>query len=477
MAATTATISSGICVIGGGPAGSTVAHRLASLGHDVCLVERDCFPRFHIGASLPASILPLLEVVGARERVETAGFLRPDRITVRWAEASPVTRTQPGPPGLHVDRGEFDRLLLHNAAAGGVNVLQPAHATGAERSDDGGWVVKLSHDGQSKQVTARLVVDASGGGHFLSGRRRRLSAPLVALYAHWVRGDDGEVAGRVEAGEDEWFWCAPLSKGTSVAVVFIDPERLSGISRADIETAYRALLGKSTLFREAGFARIVSPVRACDASSRYAEDAAASDFVRVGDANLSLDPLSSQGVQLAVASGLQAAIVINTLVKHPANAGAAIAFYRDRQKEKVRQYAAKTAEFYRERAAVCDRPFWRERAVFTGDLQPPLLESEKLDRIRPVGLSNLVKVAKTPTIRGDIIVSSPALHHESLDRPVAFLGGVEIVPLLGQIGCGQTAEAIVRNWSEHLPVELGWKIMDWLWQRKIVVPIAGLQRQ
>src|SRR5215510_11113439 len=54
-------ITSDICVIGGGPSGSTIAHRLASFGHDVCLVERHAFPRLHIGASLPPTILPLLE--------------------------------------------------------------------------------------------------------------------------------------------------------------------------------------------------------------------------------------------------------------------------------------------------------------------------------------------------------------------------------------------------------------------------------
>jgi NADPH-dependent glutamate synthase beta subunit-like oxidoreductase len=67
--------SADVCVIGGGPAGSTIAHRLASLGHEVCLVERDAAPRPHIAASLPATILPLLEVIGVRERVEGEGFL------------------------------------------------------------------------------------------------------------------------------------------------------------------------------------------------------------------------------------------------------------------------------------------------------------------------------------------------------------------------------------------------------------------
>jgi hypothetical protein len=178
-------------------------------------------------------------------------------------------------------------------------------------------------------------------------------------------------------------------------------------------------------------------------------------------------------VQLAVASGLQAAIVVNTLLKHPDDAQAAIAFYPDRQKEKVRQYAGRTAEFYRERAAVCDRPFWRQRAVFAGAMAPPALTSEKADRTCSVGLSRSARIEKTSTIRDDRIVSTPALHHETLDRPVAFLGGVELASLLDHVRPGLTVQAIVRNWSEHVSPELGWEIMDWLWQRKIIVPTAA----
>src|SRR5688572_29358999 len=61
-----------ICVIGGGPAGSTVARELASLGHDVILVERAPFPRRHIGESLSPGILPLLDLIGIRNRIEDA---------------------------------------------------------------------------------------------------------------------------------------------------------------------------------------------------------------------------------------------------------------------------------------------------------------------------------------------------------------------------------------------------------------------
>ena len=58
-----------VCVIGGGPAGATIARRLALPGHEVCLLEREIFPRAHIGKSLAPGILALLDFLGIREQI------------------------------------------------------------------------------------------------------------------------------------------------------------------------------------------------------------------------------------------------------------------------------------------------------------------------------------------------------------------------------------------------------------------------
>jgi flavin-dependent dehydrogenase len=468
LAASTRTAD--ICVIGGGPAGSTVAHRMASFGHDVCLVERDASPRPHLAASLPSTILPLLEVIGARDRVQDAGFLRPEHIVVWWAESQPSIRSLPGPSGFHVDRREFDRLLLQNAQANGVAVLQPAHALRPERMDGGGWKIRVHHDGQEKEIVARFVVDASGGRNVLRGRRHRASAPLLAVFTEWVIRSTS-IEGGVEAGEDEWFWHAPISRARSVVAVFLDPKRLSGTTRETLATAYDALLARSSLLPVGRRKRMVGPVAACDASSRYAEEPAGVDFIRVGDCCLSVDPLSSQGVQLAIASGLQAAVVVNTIARYPALAEAAIEFYRDRQRERVRRHAAKAATFYRERATVCDRLFWQQRAAFVGGIETKVLNTERLEPACRIRLSSVAKVESVPAIRQELIALLPALHHPALDRPVAFLHGAELVPFLRQIRPGQTAGCIAEKWSRRLSVELSWKILHWLWERRILVPL------
>ena len=339
-------ITSDVCVIGGGPAGSSVAQRLASFGHDVCLVERHTRPRPHVAASLPSSILPLLEVLGVRGSVEAAGFLRPERIVVWWAEPSPTLRSLPGPPGFHVERGAFDRLLLQNTGVNGVRVLQPAQAMRPERLGDGSWRIPIRYEGNLKEVISRFVVDASGARSLLGGVRSRVSAPLLALYARLSGVEGGEIEGRVEAGEQEWFWYAPLAGGLAVAAVFVDPKRLSATRHADIGATYEQLLGRFRLLGGRRRCHVEDGVKACDASSRYAEEPVGHGFVKVGDACFTLDPLSSQGIQSAIASALQAAIVVNTWARCSENSEAAKAFYRERQKEKVQQHSLKTALFY-----------------------------------------------------------------------------------------------------------------------------------
>jgi len=124
-----------------------------------------------------------------------------------------------------------DSLLLQNAEAKGVRVLQPAQAMQPVRLSSGQWRISLRHQGNLQEIISRFVVDASGGRDLLGARRHRVSAPLLALYAQWRGVDDGEREGRVEAGEQEWFWYAPLGRERSVAAVFIDPKRLSSTHR------------------------------------------------------------------------------------------------------------------------------------------------------------------------------------------------------------------------------------------------------
>ena len=93
MATTSAALppSADIVVAGGGPAGATISRLLAGFGFRVVVLEKHRFPRHQIGESLTPSILPILDFLGLRARVEAAGFLRMVGHTVCWGSPQPRT--------------------------------------------------------------------------------------------------------------------------------------------------------------------------------------------------------------------------------------------------------------------------------------------------------------------------------------------------------------------------------------------------
>src|SRR6187402_2985422 len=125
-----------VIVIGGGPSGAAVATRLAQAGRDVLLLERESFPRFHIGESLLPCSMPLIEQLGAMPRLQAAGFLPKYAAEFVTADGSLRRRYAfadgliPGAPSAYeVDRSQFDKLLLDNAAERGVEVRQGERVT------------------------------------------------------------------------------------------------------------------------------------------------------------------------------------------------------------------------------------------------------------------------------------------------------------------------------------------------------------
>jgi 2-polyprenyl-6-methoxyphenol hydroxylase-like FAD-dependent oxidoreductase len=462
-----------VIVIGGGPAGAAAALRAAQLGHSVCLIER-AGTRWHHGhaQSLAPGALPLLDAIGVREEI-AARFPAASGVTLLWAQDQPERRDFDGAGGLHIERSAFDRIMRDAAARAGAVVLA---ATVLEARHDGAsspvWVVRVAAGGRTVEMRARVIVDAAGRSSGIPGLRPRGSAsrhalPLLAILGRWsgVRMDGS----LVEAAEDRWYWAGRSGDGAVTAAVFLDP-RARPRGHADLARTYASLVKASRLLDPV---MCGNPTRviACDATSRHVLDPIGPRSIRVGESALSVDPLSSQGIQAALAAALQAAIVLNTWLRRSSQAAAADAFYRERHAEMAHRSRMNSARLYVEAAHRFPHPFWAARGGPEGESVAPA--EERLcdglpDPSTPVRLAAGVQLKCTAVVRHDLAEFAPAIVSTGRDRPVAFVDNVPVGELAGLLAAGTPALEVVRGWSERVGQAAAFRALRWMWQAGVI---------
>ena len=382
-------------------------------------------------------------------------------------DGGPRERREDGAPGLLVDRGRFDLLLLEHARSLGVRVLQPAAV--AERRHDGEqWRLRVDRQEGSLQVDAALLAVASGRGRGVGTRRAPTGPRTLALYGYW-HGGRGPAPPRIEALEDSWCWSVPLPDGSTNALVFVDPDRLR--SGRSAEACYHALLGRSTVDHDLVGARLAGRVRAADATPFLDTDCVTADTIKVGDAAVSVDPISSSGVQRAVQTALAGAVVVNTLLRRPAAADVAQRFYRDSLQRAADRHTGWAASHYAAAAATRAGSFWtrRSQAGLAAAETQPQAPGPSVGPDAPLALSPQAAFVDLPCVAGEFVELKPAVAHPRLEEPVAYLGGWELAPLVRRVPAGVTGRELVRAWSGVVPESAGVAIAGWLTSRGILV--------
>ena len=214
-----------VAIIGGGPAGSTVATLLARAGRRVIVFEREKFPRFHIGESLLPFSMKTFTRLGLHEKLLRAGFIKKYGGEIMGACSDTGTkfyfkdgyRSQTD-HAYQVTRGDFDKVLLDHARESGAEVHEQTPVDSVEFSKDGVELAVRSN-GSSHSIQARYVVDASGCASML-GRQFKIKKTYehlqkLSIFAHYdgvwrAEGIDGTLTVLIRA-LDRWFWLVPLT--------------------------------------------------------------------------------------------------------------------------------------------------------------------------------------------------------------------------------------------------------------------------
>lgn len=351
-----------VLVIGGGPGGSTAAALLAGQGIDVTLMERQRFPRYHIGESLLPSALRILDELGLREKVESHGFQRKAGALFDWSdEVWDFAFGTPREPlhAFQVVRSEFDQLLLENAAATGVDVREEVDVTEiefeGERPRQASFV---DGSGRRGSCSFDVVVDASGrtgllATRHLKNRNFHEAFRNVALWGYWRdagrldRGPEGATAScSIPHG---WIWAIPLHDGSlSVGVVMHKSTMKELREQHTLDAIYRQALESSPIVSElVAPGEMTGSLRAETDYSYAADRFSGPGYYLVGDAACFLDPLLSTGIHLATFSGLVAAASIASALRGEVGESEASEFFGASYRRAYMRMLVVVSAFYR----------------------------------------------------------------------------------------------------------------------------------
>jgi FADH2 O2-dependent halogenase len=326
-------------IIGGGPAGASMAAYLAKEGIDCVIFERMIFPRWHVGESLVPSSTRVFRDLGFLEKMEASGFPRKygaawtsaankrKYYTHNWEGLEPSSsvsfrlneREQPGvdqPYTWHVDRGEFDNLLLHHAHELGAHVYEGVSVKHADFSDPD--VVRLTYGlgRRDAETTVRMLVDASGRRTVIGNQMKwRIKDDVFNQYAihSWFEGYDRMALANHEEMRNyifihflpvtnTWVWQIPISEGITSVGVVTQKKNLAGSKESREKFFWDTLGSRPELQAGLKASEQVRPLRDEGDYSYAMKQIAGDRLIMVGDAARFVDPIFSTGVSIALNS-------------------------------------------------------------------------------------------------------------------------------------------------------------------------------
>ncbi|MEM9399139.1 MAG: NAD(P)/FAD-dependent oxidoreductase [Verrucomicrobiota bacterium] len=315
-----------VIVIGGGPAGSTTGALLAEYGHDVLILEKETFPRYHVGESLMPFCYFSFERLGVVNWLKDSAF--PKKYSVQFARQSGEI-SKPFYFFQHLDheasttwqvnRDQLDMMLLDNARSKGAEVKEGTKVNRLLKNNGQVCGVNATN-GVSRDIFGKLVIDASGRDVFSQTRKGwRIKDPKLNKVALWTyykgaKRDTGYDEGATTVAylpENGWFWFIPL-QGDLVSVGIVAEKEYLFREGKDEAAIFQREIHNNQWIQEHLEGAVCQEEYWATGDYSYRSKYCADDgLLLVGDAFAFLDPVFSSGVFLALSSGVNAADAVH----------------------------------------------------------------------------------------------------------------------------------------------------------------------
>ena len=320
-------------LIGAGPSGSSAAALLAEHGHNVLLIEREKFPRYHIGESLLPFTYEPLKRLGLIERMRASAFIK--KHSVQFVSTTGKA-SQPFYFNTRYDddvaqtwqvlRSEFDQMLLDHARDKGANVVEETKVIDLLRDGDRVTGVRVRQpDGTEAEHRAPITLDCSGKESFAASRNRwRVPDPELNKVAVWTyykgaKRDKGIDEGTTTVAflpKKGWFWYIPLHDDrVSVGVVAEGKYLTRDGVRSPKDIFHREVTQNKWIEEYLAPGKSTGDYYVTNEFSFHSRHCGCEGLLLLGDAFCFLDPVFSSGLMLALKSGVMAADAVHAAIE------------------------------------------------------------------------------------------------------------------------------------------------------------------
>jgi len=362
-----------VLILGGGPAGSSAGLNLLKRGDlSVMMIERGNYSELKFGESLSSSVRSTLEYLGVWDDFSSTQDLTPFYSQITWGGA---TKKQTGymftsqGAGWGLDRTAFERLLADSFLARGGELLLETQVVTCVRQKERGWKVEIKSNTQEVQtILCKYIIDASGRRGVM---RTNLNLALMVHDRLIGVGCIGEVPAsrqllvenRVEACEYGWWHVSPMPNNQVSVVLMSDPDIVNKLQACHPDV-WKALLDQvENLGAAIEGTKFSEKPRSFPCYSSYLNDAGGKDWVAVGDAVASYDPISSSGIPRALSSGIHGAfIAVDSLFSQ----GELLSTYAQAIEQDFKQYLQTQWQYYQRESRWPDAVFWARRRAVIG---------------------------------------------------------------------------------------------------------------